>query len=384
MQVDPLKSVAPPSAAPSLLVRLWQRAFAVLFRAVLRLPERWLQRLAHLAHGGAGHGHEEAEADPRARLHAWLVTRFGAASAPDPEDARRPRLLSLRLLEGAPVPMRMYRDLHLAGPGGPLKARLYVPTTCPDPAPALIYLHFGGCVVGDLETCHTACTLLAHHGRFQVLSVEYRLAPEHKFPAALQDAAAALAWLREAAPALGIAADRIGIGGDSAGGYLAAATSLLLNLSGMAPPKMQLLIYPVLEMERRGLPATPFDHCYPLTRADMEWFSAQYLRGPWDAADPLCSVARARALAGMPPTLLIQARHDLLYDEGRRFAERLEAEGVPLVRRVYPTLPHAFSAMSGGLPAARVALIEIAELAGAALRAPADDPHRTLMETCDE
>lgn len=374
---------AEPRAAPPWPARLWRRAFPIAFRAFLKLPEGWLRRLARLTEGGA-HGEVRPEADPRARLHAWLVAHFGPGASASAQEARRPHLISLRLLEGAPHPMRSIRDIDLPGPGGPLKARLYVPTTAPDPAPALIFLHFGGCVLGDLETCHTACTLLAHHGGFQVLSVEYRLAPEHKFPAALEDAAAALAWLRGAAQGLGIAPERIGIGGDSAGGYLAAATSLLLHRQGAPAPKVQLLIYPVLEMDRQSLPATAFDTCYPLTRADMEWFSAQYMRSPQDAADPLCSVARAPSLAGMPRTILIQARHDLLYDEGRAFAVRLEAEGVPLERRVYPTLPHAFSAMSGGLPAARAALIEIAALTAQALAAPAEAPSRPQMETCDE
>ncbi|MCL8385778.1 alpha/beta hydrolase [Xanthobacter aminoxidans] len=356
----------------------------MLFQALLKLPESWLRQLAGLVAPGAPSRGDWVEADPRARLHAWLVTRCGAPPTADPAAARQPRFLSLRLLEGRPLPLRDCRDLMLPGPDGPLRARLYTPHACPEPAPALIYLHFGGCVVGDLATCHTACTILAHHARCKVLSVEYRLAPEHKFPAALEDAVGALRWLRSAAPSLGIAPHQIGIGGDSAGGYLAAATSLQLKQSGEPPPKMQLLIYPVLEMDRDRMPATAFDHCYPLTRADMDWFSAQYLRSPADAANPLCSVARARLLDGMPATLIVQARHDLLYEEGRRFAERLEAQGVPLARRVYPTLPHAFSAMSGGLPAARAALIETAELAGQMLRAPVDAPSRTFMETCDE
>ena len=384
MRADPPEGDAPSSAPPPLPVRLWAWAFRLLFRTVLRLPESWLRRLADAVSAGAVPGGDCVGADPRARLHACLVTRFGAAPTLDPAEARRPHLLSLRLLEGAPVPMGEIRDLTLPGPGGPLAARLYTPKAVPDPAPALIFLHFGGCVVGDLETCHTACTLLAHHGRMKVLSVAYRLAPEHKFPAALEDCVAALRWLRAHAAELGIAAEEIGIGGDSAGGYLAAATSLVLKTAGAVPPKMQLLIYPVLEMDRTALAPSPFDACYPLTRADMEWFSAQYLPSPAAAANPLCSVARAPSLAGMPPTLLIQARHDLLFEEGRAFADRLRAEGITCVRRVHATLHHAFSAMSGGLPAARAALIETAQLTGEALRAPAHAPRPIVMETSDE
>ncbi len=289
-------------------------------------------------------------------------------------EARAPRLLSLSLLEGRPLPMRETRELILPGPGGPLRARFYHPASAPRPSPALIFLHFGGCVLGDLETCHTACTILAQHGGFRVLSVEYRLAPEHRHPAALEDAVAALRWLRSEAATLGIDPTAIGIGGDSAGGYLAAASSLWLAAKGEPPPKCQLLIYPVLEMDRLALPPTPWDDCYPLTRSEIDWFARQYLRNPSDADDPLCSVARAPSLVAMPPTILVQAGHDLLFDEGALLAVRLRQDGVPLVHRVYPTLPHAFSAMSGGVPAARAALIETAIATGATLRAPDPSP----------
>ncbi|MGB3830708.1 MAG: alpha/beta hydrolase [Mesorhizobium sp.] len=382
MRLEPVRE-APPStigdalpARPSPRLRRWgENLFRWLFRMALHLPEPWLERLSET---GSGPPVSRPGADPRARFHAWLVTRFGAGSAGDPVSARQPRLLSLGLLEGPARPLHEICDLSLPGTAGILRARLYVPDDTPAPAPALIFLHFGGCVLGDLDTCHTACTILARHGHFKVLSVEYRLAPEHKFPAAVEDTISAFRWLRLNAPLLGVDPGRIGIGGDSAGGYLAAAASLFLMDQAEPLPKLQLLMYPVLEMERPSLPATEFDDCYPLTRRDMEWFADQYMRSPQDASDPLCSVARAPRLAGMPPTLLVQARHDLLFDEGQRFAARLRAEGVPLLHRVYPTLPHAFSAMSGGLPAAHAALVDIARAAGAALATDAPP----FKETC--
>ena len=342
------------------------RLFRLAFRAALHLPGPVLDRIA-------GRGSDAASrpgADPRARFHAWMVRRFGGPPAVTLAEARAPRLLSLSLLEGRPLPMQEMRKLTLPGPGGPLRARFYQPASAPTPSPALIFLHFGGCVLGDLDTCHTACTILAQHGGFRVLSVEYRLAPEHRYPAALEDAVAALHWLRREAASLGIDPSAIGIGGDSAGGYLAAAASLWLAARGEAQPKCQLLIYPVLEMNRLSLPPTPWDDCYPLTRTEIDWFARQYLRSPADVDDPLCSVARASSLAAMPPTILVQAGHDLLFDEGAHLAERLRQDGVPLVHRVYPTLPHAFSAMSGGVPAARAALVETALATGATLRAP--------------
>jgi acetyl esterase/lipase len=352
---------------------IWMLARLV-FRMVLRLPAPLLLWIAGGTPAGRGDG---IPVDPRARFHAWFVTRFRRPSSPDPAAARRPRLVSLFLLDGPAVPMRGCRDLTFPGPAGPLRARLYTPSGCPTPSAALIYLHFGGCVIGDLSSCHTACTILADHAGCQVLSVDYRLAPEHRYPAALLDTIAALRWLRAEAGRFGIDPGRIGIGGDSAGGYLAAAACLHAVTAGESLPKVQLLIYPVLEMDRSRVPPTPHDDCYPLTRADMDWFAGLYMNHPDDAADPLCSVGRARTLAGMPPTILVQAGHDLLFDEGARFADRLAAEGVPLTRLVYPTLPHAFTAMSGALPAARAALVEIAGTLGEALHRPGQTAEHT-------
>lgn len=345
--------------------RLGWGAFRLLFRAAMALPEPVLARLAGPPPQGCN-----PPADPRARVHARLVRRFGPGPAASADDARRPCLFSLSLLDGRPLAMRDCRDFFIPGPGGDLQARHYVPHDCPSPSSALIFFHFGGCVVGDLETCHAACTILAHHARCEVISVAYRLAPEHKFPAALEDALAAWKWVQAEAGRLGIAPDHVAIGGDSAGGYLSAATSLVLRERGARLPRVQLLMYPVLEMDRSALPPTPFDNCYPLSRADMAWFADQYMARPEDAKDPLCSVARATQLAGLPPALLIQARHDVLFDEGAQFARRLRAEGVPVARRIHKTLPHAFSAMTGGIPAARAAMIETAQLLGQALRAP--------------
>lgn len=354
-------------------------AFRLLFRAVLALPDPILARLAGRAPEGC-----YPPADPRTRLHARLIARFGPGPAPNPAEARKPRLLSLSLLDGRPLAMRHCRDIVIPGPDCGLRARHYIPRECSSPGPALIFFHFGGCVVGDLETCHTACTILAHQSGCQVLSVAYRLAPENKFPSALEDALAAWDWMRAEALNLAVEPDKIALGGDSAGGYLAAAASLALRDRGVQLPRAQLLMYPVLEMDRATLPPTPFDNCYPLTRADMTWFAEQYLAAPEDAQNPLCSVARTDRLAGLPPTLLIQAGHDILFDEGTAFAQRLRAEEVPLARRVHRTLPHAFSAMTGGVPAARAAMIDTAQLLGQALRAPDDTLSPIFMEATDD
>ncbi|MFT3732151.1 MAG: alpha/beta hydrolase [Hyphomicrobium sp.] len=298
--------------------------------------------------------------DPRAGFHAWMVTRFGRSRGDRPEDRRQPSFLSLALLDGPASKNVSMTDLTIGSGIGKLAARLYRPRSAPQVAPVLIYLHFGGCVLGDLETCHTACSLLAEHSGCLILSVAYRLAPEHRFPAAVDDVLTAFDWTQASAKSLGIDASRIAVGGDSAGGYLAVAASLCLRDNAGKMPFLQVLIYPVVDMDRTAMPPTAFDNCYPLTRNDMIWFAEQYMRDASDADDPRCSVARAKNLSGLPPTILVQAGNDILEAEGSAFGQRLANEGNDVTTLKYPSLPHAFTAMSGGVPKARDALIEIA------------------------
>ncbi len=356
--------------------RLDWRIFRRLYQLALRLPAPLLAACSRPPPSPEG----VAPIDARAHFHAWFVRRVRKPVAVLPEAQRRPALFSIALLEGPRRPGVECTDLTIAGAGGRLPVRLYRPQSAPaHAAPVLVYLHFGGCVLGNLETCDTACSVIAERAGCLVLSVDYRLAPEHRFPAALEDSLSALCWVRQEANRLGADPDRVAIGGDSAGGYLAAAASLSLRDAGEALPFAQVLIYPVLEMDRRAMPPTPFDNSYPLSRDDMIWFSDLYMRDARDAEDPRCSVARAATLAGLPPTLLVQAGHDLLFAEGASFAERLASEGVELFKLVYPSLPHAFTAMSGGVPDAEAALIEIADLLASVF---ADGPD--LLEIGDD
>jgi acetyl esterase/lipase len=228
--------------------------------------------------------------------------------------------------------------------------------------PVLVYFHFGGCVLGDLDTCHTACTRLAAEAEAIIVSAEYRLAPEHRFPAAAEDAVTAYRWALANADKLGGDPQRIGVGGDSAGGYLAAAVCLACRDSGEPPPVLQLLIYPVTDMDRDAMPESPHDEDYPLSREDMIWFSEQYIATPADIEQPLCSISRAASFKGLPPALVCLAGYDVLREEGVALARRFEADGVPVVLRIFDSLPHAFTAMCGAIPDARHALSEISRL----------------------
>lgn len=280
---------------------------------------------------------------------------------------RRNPPIGLAILDDVPRPNVTVEPIALDLPGRSLKARLYRPRVTTEPLPLLVYFHFGGCVIGALATCHTACSIFAEEAGIAVLSVDYRLAPEHRYPAAVDDAVAAFRWAREHAATLGVDPDRIAVGGDSAGGYLAGAVCVHERDSGAALPALQLLIYPVTNWDKATRPATKFDALYPLSRSLMDWFCEQYLARPEQALEPLCSLARIETASGLPPTIVALAGHDLLVDDGRDYAKRLDDSGVPVDTRIFPTLPHGFSIMTGAIPAARAAMIEIARLVRARL-----------------
>lgn len=335
------------------------------FRALLGLPPALLLRIS----GQQPRVVEGRRLDPRVQFHAWFVRRLRRPLVVDPVELRKPRLLSLYLLDGKAAPVAV-EGHTIAGAACPLRVRVYRPPAAEAPPPVLVYFHFGGCVLGDLDTCHTICSRLAAEAGVLVISAEYRLAPEHKFPAAVEDAVSAYRWACAHAAELGGDPRRIGIGGDSAGGYLAAAVCLVCRNLGEPAPVLQLLIYPVTDMDRVRMPACPHDDDYPLSRADMIWFSEQYLATPAEAADPLCSIARAKSFRGLPPAIIGLAGYDVLRDEGVALARRLEREGVPVVLRIFDSLPHAFTAMCGAIPDARNAVSEIARLLRAQFSSP--------------
>ena len=337
--------------------KLSRSLFRLGFRALLALPAGLLLRLA----GEPPRVVDGRRLDPRVQFHAWFVRHFRKPLEVTPAELRKPRLLSLFLLDGGLAPVSV-EDGRIAGPGGSLLTRIYRPQGSSSPPPILVFFHFGGCVLGDLDTCHNFCSRLSHEAGVIIVSAQYRLAPEHKYPAAVNDAIATFRWAREHAAALGGNPQQVGIGGDSAGGYLAAATSLICRETGETPPALQLLIYPVTEMDRASMPEGPHDFDYPLSRADMLWFSEQYLAAPADAQNPLCSVRRAESLKGLPPALVFLAGHDVLREEGEALAARLAADDVPVVLRIFDSLPHAFTAMCGAIPDARNATSQIARL----------------------
>jgi acetyl esterase len=259
-----------------------------------------------------------------------------------------------------PIPMGRVEGVAIPGPGGTMDARLYVPATTSDPAAALVYFHGGGWVIGGLDTHDDPCRFLAAHAGVRILSVDYRLAPEHPFPAAAEDALAAYEWATANAERLGADPGRIGVGGDSAGANLAAATCLAARDTGIASPAMQLLIYPVAETAGTARSRQTFAEGFMLTRADMDWFEGHYLPPGVDRDDPRVALLGAGDLSDLPPAYVATAGFDPLRDEGEAFAQRLREAGVPVALRRHPGLIHTFLNLTAICPTARAAMLEAA------------------------
>jgi acetyl esterase len=285
------------------------------------------------------------------------------------EQARRIYRESRLQLQGPRAPMQAVAELAVPAPGGELALRLYKPFslkggTLPSPLPWLVFFHGGGLTLGDLDSHDDLCRGLAHQGQCAVASVAYRLAPEHRFPAAFDDAVAAVRWIFEAAGRLGLDPERMAIGGDSAGGALAAATAIALRDEPLKL-SMQLLLYPITDMAH-GLPShRRLGQGYGLTREGLLWFRSNYLERESDVGDWRVSPLRASSHAGLPPACIITAGFDPLLDEGHAYAERLQAAGVPVMYECFGGMIHGFMLMTGVLAASRHAIYR----AGQALRA---------------
>lgn len=267
---------------------------------------------------------------------------------------------------GPPVPVAEVRDLTVDGAEGPLRARHYVPPEPGGPHPLILFFHGGGFVLGDLDSHDAPCRLLCRSAGAHVVSVDYRLAPEHRFPAAVEDGGAALRWAFEEAQRLGADPRRVAVAGDSAGGNIAAVVSHDAARAGERLPALQILIYPATDIAARTRSHDLFDQGFLLIREDMDWFGDQYA-GEADKADPRLSIVRAADLAGLPPALVVTAGFDPLRDEGEAYAARLAEAGVAVTMRRHPGLIHGFINMTGVSLTSRDALAELGGTARAAL-----------------
>jgi acetyl esterase len=257
-----------------------------------------------------------------------------------------------------PGPPAQVTNRTIDGPGGALAIRIYRPEQGAYRG-ALVYLHGGGFALGDLDGHDALCRQLAVDARCMVISVDYRLAPEHKFPAAVDDAYAATVWAHAHAGELGFDPQRLAVGGDSAGGNLAAVICHLAKQRGGPAIAFQLLIYPVTDVRTFDRPSALENASGKLlSRGDMIWFTAQYVREDRERHDPLVSPLAASDLSGLPPSLVITAEHDPLRDDGNAYAEALRAAGNAVQLTCYPGMIHGFVSMYAILDQGRAAVRE--------------------------
>jgi acetyl esterase len=340
---------------------LLHRAELALVQRIARLPERALLLLS---------GKNQIVRDGlvlHPQIQFILAGREVLGGRPlkseDPNVTRRANRAEAMRYTEAPNPAIRERDLTVPLATSQGRARHYAPSSDPG-LPLLVYFHGGGFVTGDLETHDAPCRLLCEHGKMHVVSVEYRLAPEHPFPAATDDAVAAFEWVRTHAADFGADPARVGVGGDSAGGNLAAVVCQERKRQEAPQPSFQLLIYPVTDQVGRAPSRELFSEGFFLTAADIDWFQNLYFGERRELArDPRASPLLEQNLRGLAPAVVVTAGFDPLRDEGDAYARSLFASGVKTTHLRYPGFIHGFVNMGSVSPAAKDAVIEVARAA---------------------
>jgi acetyl esterase len=302
--------------------------------------------------------------DPDAALvfRAFQEAGRPAYESVSPAEAREFYLQARLVTNPEPPELKSIQPLAIPSPAGPIPARLYTPTKLRSDnglAPCLVFFHGGGWVIGDLNTHDVACRKLADEGQLMVISVDYRLAPEHKFPAAVDDAIAATKWIASHANEFGIDASRLLVGGDSAGGNLAAVVALSARDGDGPAISGQVLIYPATDFAMTHPSHSEPETSLLLTHSVIRWFRDHYLNGISDIGDWRASPARAKTFAGLPPAYVLTAGADPLRDEGAEYARCLKEAGVAVTYRTFPGQFHGFFTMGKLLPQANVAAAEI-------------------------
>ncbi len=301
--------------------------------------------------------------DPRFQFLAAQARGQPSLASLDPQVARAGSAAALQVVAGRPERGVRIEPLSIPGGMGPTAARAYRPDNLDASAPVMVFGHFGGGVIGDLDTSQVFCSILAKEARCAVVSVDYRLAPEHRFPAGLEDMLLAYRWAGDHAATLGAPAGKVAIGGDSMGGNFAAVVAQEMHRREEPAPVIQLLIYPALDVAGEGPAMTTYANAYPLDHETMEWFMGHYM-GPEDSPDdPRLSPGRAQDLSGLAPAVIVTAGFDPLLDQGETYAKRLRDAKVEVAYRCFDHLPHAFTAFTGVSPQADRACREIAYLA---------------------
>lgn len=308
--------------------------------------------------------------DPQVQAYLDRVATLNMSplSGLTPEAARRQVVESLALFEDeeGEVVARV-ENRTIPGPAGEIPVRVYKPEGS-GPFPLLVFFHGGGWVVCDLDTHDGACRSLVNGAGCVVVSVDYRLAPEHKFPAAPEDCYAATKWVADHAAEIGGDPSRLAVGGDSAGGNLAAVVSQMARDRGGPGLVLQLLIFPVTDFAAQNASKRENNEGYDLSVEDMDWFNNHYLNSQEDSLNPLASPMLAKDLSGLPPALIITAEYDILRDEGEDYGRRLQEAGVPTTISRYEGMIHGFFGMPKTFDKATLAMNEATQALRAAFK----------------
>jgi acetyl esterase len=310
---------------------------------------------------------EGQELDVQVQLALRLEKITGGFEPAPVEEVRAKRRADARAFRGTTIEVERVSNFEIPGPDGSIPVRLYVPPAHVAPGPLVVYYHGGGHVICDLDTHDQPCRFFARESGALVLSVDYRLGPEHRFPAAVDDSLAAFRWAHANAESLGADPERVAVAGDSAGGNLATVVAQLAVADGGPAPKFQALIYPVCDYSVKRPSYATFSTGFFLTREEMDWFRDNYFTSPDQHSDPRASPILTEDLSKLPPAHIVTAGFDPLRDEGEAYAERLREAGVEVTLKREPDLVHGFINAVGLSHRAREALAPVAEAIRTAL-----------------
>lgn len=333
----------------------------LIVKAMMKLPNSWKIKLA----GGEAVIIGGRTLDPNFQLIAHGAASQPALSSMEPTIAQAAAKQGMAQFAARPEPGVNWQDITISGTdNNDIPIRIYRPDDQDPTAPILAYWHMGGGVILDIEACHAFCSILAKTVRCPVASVDYRLAPQHRFPAGLEDCISAYDWALKHASEYGAPAGRASIGGDSMGGNFSAIIAQETRRRGMPGPDLQLLIYPATDLVTRFESATLYAETYPLSSDTMTWFMQQYLPDSmtFDRSDVRVSPALETRLDGLAPAIIVTAGFDPLADDGAAYAQKLKAAGVPVRFKCYDSLAHGFTAFTDLVPDARSACLEIAAM----------------------
>lgn len=323
---------------------------------LLKLPDSILVAMS----GGKPIVRDGRQLDARFQFIEAAAAKRPLPNPLTPEFARHGTDLLTNLFGGPLESGVTFSDIEIPAPGRTIPARAYRPENQRPEAPLMVFFHFGGGVVGNVGTCHAFCSIIAKIVGCPVLSIEYRLAPEHQWPAGLDDAIHGFLWGRENAAQFGAPAGLASAGGDSMGGNFTAILALEMKKRGLPQPILQLLIYPATDITDDTGSMQSCADAYPLTKAMLDWFMINYLPSGADHSDVRISAAKAADLSGQAPAIIITAGHDPLHDQGMAYCDLLRGAGVTASAKSYDSLAHGFTAYTGAVPAADLACREIA------------------------